>query len=192
MTNKPHIIRMVADRACKLYYGQNKPRATLPSPRILEDEIGVRFADGRFIPYADLGFHRDRGFYRLSETFDVPNESAPFAAGGKLLHAGQVIVTTGVSARLSPGTIRALVDRHTAGDYGSHGDFYDIDVTDDLLRLERLDGVARGVANKVNTLTGLNAVHSEYVVDGQRIWVVTEAGDNRTTVLMYAGPVPEG
>ncbi|MEZ4518368.1 MAG: hypothetical protein R3C44_16620 [Chloroflexota bacterium] len=41
------------------------------------------FNDGAFIPYADLGFHHDLGFYRLSEVHGLPNEAAPFAATGK-------------------------------------------------------------------------------------------------------------
>lgn len=186
---KPHIIRMVADRARKLYYTQNKPRQVLPSPRIVDDEIGVLFDDGRFIPYADLGFHHDIGFFRLSEEFLLPNEAEPFAAYGKLLHQGQVVVTTGVTERLSNQQIRTLLDRHTSGDYGTFGEFFDIDVPEQALLEESATTQPRGVQNKINTMTGLEAVISEYEVDGSRVWVMTEAGDNRTTILLFAGPV---
>lgn len=191
MKDRPHIIRMVADRARSLYYTQNRPREALPSPRIVGDEIGVQFDDGRFIPYADLGFNHDVGFYRLSEVDGLPNEAEPFAAAGKLINQGHVLVTTGVAERLSNPQIRGLIDRHTSGDYGSFGEFFDIDVPQEALGAEGAAGASRAVQNKVSTLSGLDAVISEYEVDGSRIWVMTEAGDNRTTVLLFAGPVLE-
>lgn len=188
MNPKPHIVRMVADRACQLYFTQNRLPVDLPRPRVLDNEIGVLFADGRFIPYADLGFHHDLGFYSLSETPGFANEAAPYAALGQLLQTGQVVVTTGVSGRLSGDEIRHLLWRHTSGDYGEHGEFYSIDITDEMLSDLAARPNSIGISNKVNTLTGMNSVISEYVVEDARIWIVTEAGDNRSTVLLFAGP----
>lgn len=187
MNAKPHIVRMVADRARELYYTQRRLPVDIPRPRLLDDEIGVLFADGAFIPYADLGFHHDLGFYRLSEIDHVPNEAAPFAATGKIVNGGNIIVTTGVSERLAADEIRDLVTRHTSGDFGQHGDFYAIDVTDDELRRGSPQATTIGVLNKIGALSGLGAIISEYHVRGYRIWVITENGDNRSTILVFAG-----
>lgn len=188
MNPKPHIVRMVADRACQLYYTQRKLPIDIPRPRVLDNEIGVLFGDGRFIPYADLGFHHDLGFYRLSETPGFDNEAAPYAALGQLIHTGQVVITTGVSGRLDADQVRHLLWRHTSGDYGEHGEFYSIDVSDEMLRDLGSRPNRIGPSNKVNTLTGMQSVISEYVVEDARIWIVTEAGDNRSTVVLFAGP----
>ena len=44
-----------------------------------------------------------------------------------------------------------------------------------------------GLANKVNTLTGLNPIASAYTVREHAGWVLTVAGEKRTTILLYAG-----
>jgi hypothetical protein len=187
MQQKPHIVRMVADRARELYYTQRRLPIDIPRPRIEGEEIGVRFGDGQFIAYADLGFHHDLGFYRLSDGPGLPNEAAPFAAMGKIVNAGHVVVTTGVSERLTPDEISDLVRRHTTGDFGRHGDFYAIDVTDEELRRGSPQATTIGVLNKIGTLSGLGAIISEYWLRGYRIWVITESGHNRSTVLIFAG-----
>ena len=163
----------------------------IPRPRLMDDEIGVLFGDGQFIPYADLGFHHDLGFYRLSDVEGLPNEAAPFAATGKLVNAGQIVVTTGVTDRLTADEIRDLVTRHTTGDFGQHGDFYEIDLTDDELRRGSPQATTIGVLNKIGALSGLGSIISEYPVRGYRIWVITESGDNRSTVLVFAGLISE-
>lgn len=191
MTEKPHIVRMVADRARELYYTQRRLPIDIPRPRFDGEEIGVVFASGEFIPYADLGFHHDLGFYRLSAVEGLPNEAAPFAATGKIVNAGQIVVTTGVSDRLSPDEISDLVMRHTTGDFGRHGDFYAIDVTNEELRRGSPQAATIGVLNKIGALSGLGAIISEYVVGSDRIWVITENGDNRSTVLIFAGLATE-
>lgn len=191
MNQKPHIIRMVADRARALYYTQHRLPVDIPRPRYIDEEIGVLFGDGQFIPYADLGFHRDLGFYRLSEVEHLPNEAAPFAATGKIVNAGYVVVTTGVTERLTADEIRDLVTRHTTGDFGQHGDFYAIDVSDEALRRGSPQAATIGVLNKIGALSGLGAIISEYIVRGFRFWVITESGDNRSTVLVFAGLVSD-
>ena len=191
MNQKPHIVRMVADRARELYYTQQRLPVDIPRPRFIDDEIGVLFNDGRFIPYGDLGFHHDLGFYRLSDREGLPNEAAPFAATGKIVNAGSVVVTTGVSDRLSADEIRDLITRHTTGDFGQHGDFYEIDITDEELRRGSPQAATIGVLNKIGALSGLGAIISEYHLNGFRFWVVTESGDNRSTVLLFAGLISE-
>ena len=189
MSDKPHIVRVVADEARKMYFRRRRGREALPRPRIRQEEIGVEFVDQEFIPYADLGYNGDIGFFRLSKTFDVLNEAAPYAAVGRLIDPGGIVVTTGASHRLTNDEMRDLLDRHVAGDYGEFGEFYNLDVDDTMLTAESLGLSDRGVANKVYTLTGLDAIVSAYTVREHRIWVITEAGENRTTLLLFAGLV---
>lgn len=188
MTERPHIVRVVADEARRQFFGRRRRRDQLPTPRIRQDEIGVAFDEGDFIPYADLGYSGDVGFFRLSEPGDAVNEAAPYAAGGRLIDLGQIIITTGASRRLSNEAIRELLDRHASGDYGEFGEFYDLDVDDEMLVADPMRLPSFGSANKVNTLTGMDAIVSGYAVDGNRYWVITEAGENRTTLLLFAGP----
>ncbi len=189
MSQKPHIVRVVADEARKMYFRRRHGREALPRPRIRQEEIGVEFVDHEFIPYADLGYNSDIGFFCLSKTLDVPNEAAPYAAAGRLIDPGGIVVTTGASHRLTNDEIRDLLDRHVAGDYGEFGEFYNLDVDDAMLTAESFGHSERGAANKVYTLTGLDAIVSAYTVREHRIWVITEAGENRTTLLLFAGLV---
>ncbi|MCA9865565.1 MAG: hypothetical protein KC410_03675 [Anaerolineales bacterium] len=188
MSDKPHIVRVVADEARRMYFRRRREREALPRPRIRHQEIGVEFVDQEFIPYADLGYNSDIGFFRLSQTFDVPNEAAPFAAAGRLIDPGGIVVTTGASHRLTNDEIGGLLERHVAGDYGEFGQFYNLDVDDAMLTAESLEPADRGTANKVHTLTGLDTIVSAYTVREHCIWVITEAGENRTTLLLFAGP----
>lgn len=188
MTERPHIVRMVADEARRQFFSRRRRRDQLPTPRIHQDEIGVEFQEGEFIPYADLGYNSDIGFFRLSETRDAANEAAPYAASGQLIDLGQIIVTTGASRRLTNDEIRDLLDRHASGDFGEFGEFYDLDVNDEMLVTDPARLNSLGPANKVNTLTGMDAIVSAYVVAGNRYWVITEAGENRSTLLLFAGP----
>lgn len=188
MTDKPHIVRIVADEARYQYFCRQRALVDLPRPRILRDEIGVEFGDGQFIPYADLGYSGNIGFFRLSEADEgVDNRAAPYAAAGCLIDCGQIIVTTGVSVRLTTEEIRQLIERHASGDYGEYGEFYDLDVDDALLSGDRYGCPAPGLLNKVNTLTGMDAIISAYTVRENRIWVITETGQNRSTVILLAG-----
>lgn len=188
MSDKPHIVRLVADEARRQYYGRRLPRAELPKPRIRQDEIGVVFDEGHFIPYADLGYNGDVGFFRLSEAGDdVASEATPFAAAGRLIDCGQIVVTTGISQRLTADEIRTLIERHAGGDFGENGEFYDLDISDEMLSEAGAPPLTPGLANKVNTLTGLNPIVSAYSVRGHAVWVITEAGERRTTMILYAG-----
>lgn len=188
MSDRPHIVRVVADEARRQLFVRRRRHAIPPQPRIRDDEIGVEFDNGDFIPYADLGYSGDVGFFRLSEAMEEANEAAPYAASGRLIDLGQIVVTAGASRRLTNDEIRDLLDRHAAGDYGDYGEFYDLDVNDEMLRAEPIQLVPSGAANKVNTLTGVGAIVSAYLVRDFRIWVITEAGENRTTLLLFAGP----
>jgi hypothetical protein len=187
MSDKPHIVRIVADEARRQYYRRHCSRAELPKPRICQDEIGVEFEDGRFIPYADLGYNDDVGFFRLSEASGVASEAAPFAAAGRLIDCGQVVVTTGIAQRLTPPEIRDLLERHAGGDFGLYGEFYDLDVSDAMLLNAASQPLSLGLVNKVNTLTGLNPIISTYTVREHLVWIITEAGEKRTTMMLYAG-----
>jgi len=188
MAEKPPIVRVVADEVRRQYFWRHRDLADLPRPRIRQDEIGVEFDDGQFIPYADLGYSGDIGFFRISEADrDIVNDAAPYAAGGRLIDCGQIIVTAGVSVRLTTDEIRQVIERHATGDYGEYGEFYDLDVSDDLLSRRHDESSAPGLLNKVNTLTGLDAVVSAYTVRENRIWVITETGENRSTVILIAG-----
>lgn len=188
MSDRPHIVRVVADEARRLYFRRRRDREALPKPRIRQDEIGVEFVDGDFIPYADLGYSSDIGFFRLSETTEVPNETAPYAASGNLIDLGQIIITTGASRRLNNDDVRDLLHRHASGDFGEYGEFFDLEVDDAMLSDDPARLPGPGPANKVNTLTGMDAIVSAYTVREHRIWVITEAGENRTTLLLFAGP----
>jgi hypothetical protein len=184
MVNKPPIIRLVADKACELYYAAALRGADLPQPRVLSDEIGVVFGGDLFIPYADLGYNDELGFFQLSASPEIDNQAAPYAAGGTLISPGKITVTPGVALRLSAEEIRTLLDRHVSGDFGEFGRFYEIDITDEMLR----EGVSVvGGMSKVNALTGLDCVISEYVVRDGRIWVITEPGPQRSTIFVLAG-----
>ena len=56
------------------------------------------------------------------------------------------------------------------------------EMTDEEARMPRT-----GAASKVSTLTGMDAVVSAYTVREHRFWVITEAGESRTTLLLFAG-----
>lgn len=184
MANKPTIVRLVADKASELYYSAARRGDDLPQPRVISEEIGVVFGGDVFIPYSDLGYHENLGFYRLSASPDVANQAAPYAAGGALINPGKITITPGVAKRLNNDEIRTLLGRHVAGDFGEFGRFYDIDVTDEML----LEGVpAAGGMSKVNALTGLDCVMSEFVVRDARIWLITEPGQQRSTIFVLAG-----
>ncbi len=187
MAEKPHIVRLVADQVRRQYYRNHSTRAELPQPRIHGDEIGIELQNGRFIPYADLGYHDEVGFFSLSETADVTNQADPYAAAGRLIDCGQIVVTTGVSLRLTANDIRALIERHAAGDFGENGEFYDLDISDDMLTAPSAQPLPMGVVNKINTLTGLDPICSAYAVGEHAVWVITEAGEPRTTLVLYAG-----
>jgi len=191
MSDRPHIVRVVADDARRLFFARHRHRAALPQPRILDDEIGVEFEDGEFIPYADLGYSSETGYFRLSETTGVSNEAAPYAAGGHMIDWGQIIVTTGAARRLTNDLIKELLERHASGDYGEYGEFFDLDVDDDMLLADPDQIPDPGLANKVNTLTGLEPIMSVYTVGENRYWVITEAGEKRSTILLFAGPARE-
>jgi hypothetical protein len=174
-----------------LFFSRRRNRAAVPQPRILDDEIGVEFEDGEFIPYADLGYSSETGYFRLSETEGVRNEAAPYAAEGRMIDWGQVIVSTGAARRLSNDVIKELLERHAAGDYGEYGEFFDLDVDDDMLLSDAGHIPDPGLANKVNTLTGIEPIMSLYTVDDNRYMVITEAGEKRSTMLLFAGPARE-
>lgn len=191
MSDKPHIVRLVAEEARRQFYHPRHDRAPRMLPRILNDEIGVVLNDGQFIPYADLGYHGDIGFFRLSETTDVANEAAPYASTGRLIDCGQIVVTTSVGRRLSQDEIRTVLECHTTGDFGDFGEFYELDITDEMLGEGPAHLWTLGQRNKANTLTGLAPIVSAYTVRDHLVWVITEAGEKRTTVLLYAGVAPE-
>lgn len=189
MTEKPHIVRVVADEARQRLYRHHE-RGGIPRPRMRDEEIGVEFENGEFIPYADLGYSRDTGFFRISEEAGLYSEAAPYAATGHLIDCGQIILTTAASRRLTNEEIRDLLDRHASGDFGEFGEFYNLDIDDSMLCDEQML-LPPGLVNKVNTLTGRNAIISAYTVGENRIWLITEAGENRTTVILFAGKSEE-
>ena len=104
-----------------------------------------------------------------------------------MIDCGQIVVTTGASARLSNAEIRDLLMRHGQGDFGEFGDYFDLDVDDDMLTGKSAGAPEMGVLNKANTLTGLSTIFSAYTVRENRILVVTEAGEKRSTVVLFAG-----
>lgn len=191
MNQKPHIVYKVAEENRRLFYDQLTTPGAFIRPRMYGEEIGVEFQSGEFIPYADLGYSYDIGFFRISETEDVENDALPFAASGQLIDCGQVILTPNVAPLLSNETINELLKRHVSGDFGDLGEFYDLDVTDEML----LEGTSTrrpgGVPNKVSILTGMEAVVSEYTVGRHRVRVITEAGESRSTIFLLAGVIAD-
>jgi hypothetical protein len=190
MYQKPHIVYKVAEENRRLHFDRLTTPGAYVRPRILGDEIGVEFQTGEFIPYADLGYSFDIGFFRISETHDVANDALPYAASGQLIECGQVILTQGIAPFLSNEMISGLVQRHMTGDFGEFGDFYDLEVTDDMLLEGAVLPCYGGSMNKISTLTGMEAVTSEYIVDRYRVRIITEAGENRSTVILLAGLIP--
>lgn len=186
---KPHIVRLVAEEARRLVFVCGGSQREAPQPRYVNGEFGVLFAE-EFIPYAELGYSHDIGFFRLSDADDVTNDAAAYASAGQLIDCGQVIVTSAASQQLSHEDIAALLNRHASGDYGLLGEFFELDVSDEMLQAGVAAAPTQGQANKIGTLTGMNAVTSEYVVDGTCYWVITETGENRSTVILLAGPAP--
>ena len=93
MSDKPHIVRVGLIRPENVL---TPPRARSSAPSsIRHQEIGVEFVDQEFIPYADLGYNSDIGFFacRKPSTFE---RSCAFAAAGRLIDPGGIVVTTGL------------------------------------------------------------------------------------------------
>lgn len=191
MDQKPHIVYKVAEENRRLFFDRLTTPGAYVRPRVLGDEIGVEFHNGEFIPYADLGYSYDIGFFRISETQEVANDALPYAASGQLIEFGQVILTSSVARLLSPDLVNELLRRHVSGDYGEFGEFYDLEITDEMLLNGPADAFLGGSLNKVSTLTGMEAVTSEYVVGRHRVRIVTEAGEDRSTIFLLAGVNPD-
>jgi hypothetical protein len=111
--------------------------------------------------------------------------------------------TAPVSARFSPGIIvstpliqavkgrsRAIetaLDRHLCGDFGSFGSFDGIELDDNELRYGFLETDETGKLNKLAILGRYYSVLSEYSVNGQIVWIMTEdvnGTETRTTVML--------
>jgi hypothetical protein len=109
----------------------------------------------------------------------------------ELFNPGRCAVTPGAVAALESAGVEpvALIHRHVSGDWGIHGTFNDIVVTDD----ERRRGAfATDDDGKLNRLAveqnDGSRIMSEYRLDDAertRVWIVTEGmPDDRTTVVM--------
>ncbi len=66
-----------------------------------------------------------------------------------------------------------------------------MDVDDDMLLANPDEIPDPGLANKVNTLTGIQPIMSVYTVGENRYWVITEAGEKRSTIILFAGLAQE-
>jgi hypothetical protein len=85
-----------------------------------------------------------------------------------LLRLGRVYATPGALALLAEAGVAptALLSRHASGDWG---DIPDEDAAENRLSLEQ----------------GFR-VMSSYEVDGQQVWIITEADRSATTILLPA------
>jgi hypothetical protein len=189
---REHIVKLVADTASRLYFREGLRGAEVPGPRLIDGELGVLFEGTEFIPYNDLGYNRELGFFRLSSFSEYPeyaNEALPFSADGVILSLGAIVMTSGVeydleNAGLSAEHLYPILGRYSRGDFGRPGSWRDTQVTD-----QELQGGAYVTAdddrlNLINTLSGINRIMAIYDIEPIGIlWIITEADRSVTTIL---------
>ncbi len=152
--------------------------------RIFNDVIGVLFLEkNEFIPYYDLAYNQQTGFYRLSSFPDASNESLPFNTPNvPIIDLGRLVTTPEVQDSIPLLMLNKIVQRHQYGDWGKLKKFQHIQLTDDILVQGSLATSDETQLNKVATLTGLGRIRSCYYIEGNQYWIITEAG--LTTVLL--------
>lgn len=108
-----------------------------------------------------------------------------------LFTPGRVGMTRGVEALLQDGDVTPLdlVKRHLSGDFGIHGRFDEIDVTDEELREGPLATADDGKLNKAAILQDKlgewqGRIMSAYIVNDEKVWIITEADRSATTLLL--------
>jgi len=106
-----------------------------------------------------------------------------------LMEPGQVVATPGALAALEAvgQSAAEYLERHLAGDWGTHGTYHGTEVTD---HERELGSMATSDDAKLNRLAveadNGSRVMSQYVLpDGTRLWVSTEGtGKNRNTCVL--------
>lgn len=108
-----------------------------------------------------------------------------------LFQPGRVGMTRGVDALLQDSDVTPLelVERHLSGDFGIHGRFAEIEVTDEELRDGPLATADDGKLNKAAILQDeigqwQGRILSAYIVNDEKVWIITEADRSVTTLLL--------
>jgi hypothetical protein len=115
---------------------------------------------------------------------ELSNYSIPEAA---CFNPGLLVYTDSVESLFDGSTgIKDLLDRHLCGDFGNCGCLDTIELSDSELRHGPLETDDSGKLNKLAILGKYYTVLSEYSVNGQIVWVMTEdvnGTETRTTVM---------
>lgn len=103
-----------------------------------------------------------------------------------LFALGQVVATPGALAALERADVdaRALVLRHASGDFGEHGNYADITLTDEE---EELGAFATSDDGKLNAwgVRHMGRILSSYTLQTDEIiWIITEQDRSATTLLL--------
>ena len=184
-----HIVKMIGDFCTEVNYGLGSINGIEPNIRIIEGALGVYFEGAEFIPYSDLGYNSELGFYQISAFPEFENESLPYSAEGVILSLGEVVMTRGIEAALRRAGLDrdfviGLIERHSRGDWGDLGNWRDIRVTDRELELGDMATAEGSKLSLIGALTGINRIISSYTTEelGQ-VWIITESDRSATTIL---------
>ena len=186
--SKEHIVKMIGDFGSGLYFKEGRRGKDIPAPRLIKGELGVLFEGEDFIPYGDLGFNSELGFYKLSSFPEYKNEALLFAEEGPILSLGQIVIPRGIEDRIKKEGLeipylKEFITRYALGYWGSSGYWRDTEVTDKELRGGALETAEDNKLNFINTLSGINRIIASYITKLGKIWIITEADRSVTTIL---------
>lgn len=102
-----------------------------------------------------------------------------------LFQLGQVVITPGAEELLEKYGKDPLVyvERHHQGDFGLHGNFYGTKLSEEEAREGPLVTSEDAKLNKYGVMHR-DRILSAYEVGGERLWVITDAGHQVTTLLL--------
>lgn len=185
---KIHIVKMVAD-FCTAIYWREENYGISPVIRKINGELGVDFEGADFIPYSDLGYNSELGFYQISAFPEFENETLPYSAEGQIITLKEVVMTRGIEAALRRAGlefpyIAQLVARYSRGDWGDTGNWREIEVTDKEIQSGAMATAEGGKLNLIGALTGINRILASYTTEELgRVWIITESDRSVTTIL---------
>lgn len=184
-----HIVKMIGDFCTEVNYGLGSINGIEPNIRIIEGALGVNFEGADFIPYSDLGYNSELGFYQISAFPGFENESLPYSAEGVILSLGEVVMTRGIEAALRRAGLDrdfviGLIERYSRGDWGDLGNWREIEVTDKELQLGAMVTAEGAKLNLIGALTGINRLLASYTTEELgKVWIITESDRSATTIL---------